>query len=100
MKREAAKAEVTHTLSEIEATRSQQSEAADALNAAQEQYYAIGGEVTRVEQALRFAKERRGELQRDLSKPGAASSRPGNSSTVIGSGLVTGRPSWKRSEPA
>ena len=68
VKREAAKAEVTHTLSEIEATRSQQSEAADALNAAQEQYYAIGGEVTRVEQALRFAKERRGELQRDLEQ--------------------------------
>ena len=68
VKREAAKAEVTHTLSEIEATRSQQSEAADALNAAQEQYYAIGGEVTRVEQALRFAQERRGELQRDLEQ--------------------------------
>ena len=68
VKREAAKAEVTHTLSEIEATRSQQSKAADALNAAQEQYYAIGGEVTRVEQALRFAKERRGELQRDLEQ--------------------------------
>ena len=68
VKREAAKAEVTHTLSEIEATRSQQGEAADALNAAQEQYYTIGGEVTRVEQALRFAKERRGELQRDLEQ--------------------------------
>ena len=68
VKREAAKAEVTRTLNEIEATRSQQSEAADALNAAQEQYYAIGGEVTRVEQALRFAKERRGELQRDLEQ--------------------------------
>ena len=66
VKREAARAEVTHTISGIEAARSQQSEAADALNAAQEQYYAIGGEVTRVEQALRFAQERRGELQRDL----------------------------------
>ena len=68
VKREAAKAEVTHTLSAIEGARSQQSEAADALNAAQEQYYAIGGEVTRVEQALRFAQERRGELQRDLEQ--------------------------------
>ena len=68
VKREAAKAEVTHTLSEIEAARSQQSEAADALSRAQEQYYAIGGEVTRVEQALRFAQERRGELQRDLEQ--------------------------------
>ncbi len=68
VKREAARAEVTHTISGIEAARSQQSEAADALNAAQEQYYAIGGEVTRVEQALRFAQERRGELQRDLEQ--------------------------------
>ena len=68
VKREAAKAEVTHTLSELEAARSQQSEAGDALNAAQEQFYAIGGEVTRVEQALRFAQERRGELQRDLEQ--------------------------------
>ena len=68
VKREAARAEVTHTISGIEAARSKQSEAADALNAAQEQYYAIGGEVTRVEQALRFAQERRGELQRDLEQ--------------------------------
>ena len=68
VKREAAKAEVTHTLSAIEDARSQQREAADALNTAQEQYYAIGGEVTRVEQALRFARERRGELQRDLEQ--------------------------------
>ena len=68
VKREAARAEVTHTISGIEAARSQQSEAADALNTAQEQYYAIGGEVTRVEQALRFAQERRGELQRDLEQ--------------------------------
>ena len=68
VKREAARAEVTHTISGIEAARSQQSDAADALNTAQEQYYAIGGEVTRVEQALRFAQERRGELQRDLEQ--------------------------------
>jgi chromosome segregation protein len=68
VKREAAKAEVTQTLSAIEGARSQQSEAADALNTAQEHYYAIGGEVTRVEQALRFAQERRGELQRDLEQ--------------------------------
>ena len=68
VKLEAARAEVTHTLSEIEGARSQQSEAADALNAAQEQYYAIGGEVTRIEQALRFAQERRGELRRDLEQ--------------------------------
>ena len=68
VKREAAKAEVTHTLSEIEAARSEQTEATDALSAAQEQFYSIGGEVTRVEQALRFAQERRGELQRDLDQ--------------------------------
>ena len=68
VKREAAKAEVTHTMSEIESSRVEQSAAADALNTAQEQYYGIGGEVTRVEQALRFAQERRGELERDLEQ--------------------------------
>ena len=68
VKREAARAELTHTISEIEAARSQQSEAADTLNSAQEQFYAIGSEVTRVEQLLRFAQERRGELQRDLEQ--------------------------------
>ncbi len=68
VKREAAKAEMTHTLSAIEGARAQQGEAASALDSAQEQFYAIGGEVTRVEQALRFAKERRGELQRDLEQ--------------------------------
>ena len=68
VKREAAKAEVTHTMSEIESSRTEQSAASDALNAAQEQFYGVGGEVTRVEQALRFAQERRGELQRDLEQ--------------------------------
>ena len=68
VKREAAKAEVTHTMSEIESSRIEQSAASDAFNAAQEQFYGIGGEVTRVEQALRFAQERRGELQRDLEQ--------------------------------
>ena len=68
VKREAAKAEATHTLSEIETQRSEQTEATEALNSAQEKYYSIGGEVTRIEQALRYAQERRGELQRDLDQ--------------------------------
>lgn len=68
VKREAAKAEVTHTTREIETQRAEQSAATDALNRAQEQFYSVGGEVTRVEQALRYAQERRGELQRDLDQ--------------------------------
>ena len=68
VKREAAVAEITHNNKEIEAQRAEQSAAADALNNAQETYYAIGGEVTRIEQALRFAQERRGELQRHLDQ--------------------------------
>jgi chromosome segregation protein len=68
VKREAAKAEVAHTVSQLETTRLEQAAAADALNSAQERYYSVGGEVTRVEQALRFAQERRGELQRDLEQ--------------------------------
>ncbi len=68
VKREAAVAEITHNNKEIEAQRAEQSASADALNNAQETYYGIGGEVTRVEQALRFAQERRGELQRHLDQ--------------------------------
>lgn len=68
VKREAAKADVAHTLAGIEAARSEQVVAADALSHAQENFYAVGGEVTRIEQALRFAQERRGELQRDLEQ--------------------------------
>ncbi len=66
--REAAKAEATRTLSEIETLRSEQAEASDALNNAQEKFYSIGGEVSRIEQALKYAQERRGELQRDLDQ--------------------------------
>jgi chromosome segregation protein len=72
IKREAAKADVAHTIAGIEETRSEQVAAADALNRAQEAFYAVGGEVTRVEQALRFAQERRGELQRDLDQTRAS----------------------------
>ena len=72
IKREAAKADVAHTLAGIEATRSDQVNAADALSEAQEKFYAVGGEVTRTEQALRFAQERRGELQRDLEQTRAS----------------------------
>ncbi|MDC3015521.1 chromosome segregation protein SMC [Luminiphilus sp.] len=68
VKREAAVAEITHNNKEMEAQRAEQSASADALNNAQETYYGIGGEVTRVEQALRFAQERRGELQRHLDQ--------------------------------
>ena len=66
VKRE-AQAEVTNT-SDIEMQRSAQAEASDALNNAQEKFYSIGGEVSRIEQALKYAQERRGELQRDLIK--------------------------------
>ena len=68
VKREAAKADVAHTLAQVESSRAEQVEAADALSAAQERFYSVGGEVTRIEQALRFAQERRGELQRDLEQ--------------------------------
>jgi chromosome segregation protein len=72
VKREAAKAESVHTKSQLETTRVEQVAAADALNSVQERYYSVGGEVTRVEQALRFAQERRGELQRDLEQTRAS----------------------------
>jgi chromosome segregation protein len=68
IKREAAKADVVHVVASIEAARSEQVVAADALTTAQETFYTVGGEVTRVEQALRFAQDRRGELKRDLEQ--------------------------------
>jgi len=72
IKREAEKADVAHTLAGIEAARSEQLVVADALSQAQESFYTVGGEVTRVEQALRFAQERRGELKRDLEQTRAS----------------------------
>jgi len=68
IKREAGKADVAHTLAGVEAARSEQVVVADALSQAQESFYTVGGEVTRIEQALRFAQERRGELKRDLEQ--------------------------------
>ena len=72
IKREAGKADVAHTLAGIEAARSEQVVVADALSQAQESFYTVGGEVTRIEQALRFAQERRGELKRDLEQTRAS----------------------------
>lgn len=68
IKREAAKADVAHAVAGIETARSEQVSASDALARAQENFYTVGGEVTRIEQALRFAQERRGELKRDLEQ--------------------------------
>ncbi len=72
IKREAAKADVAHAVAGIETARAEQVVAADALTQAQENFYTVGGEVTRVEQALRFAQERRGELKRDLEQTRAS----------------------------
>ena len=72
VKREAGRADVAHTLAGIEAARSEQVAVADALGQAQERFYTVGGEVTRIEQALRFAEERRGELKRDLEQTRAS----------------------------
>ena len=68
VKREAANAELGHVASQIEQLRQDQVGATDAFNQAQEAFYSVGGEVTRVEQALRFAQERRGELKRNLEQ--------------------------------
>ena len=93
VKREATVAEITHNNKEIEAQRAEQSAAADALNNAQETYYAVGGEVTRVEQALRFAQERRGELQRHLDQTRSNLEQTQNIWMWIGFVWVIGRAS-------
>jgi len=65
---EADRAELRRLEAEIEAQRTAQADAADAFNAVQGRYYAIGAEIARLEQALRFAAETRERHERDLGR--------------------------------
>ena len=51
---------------DIEGTRVALAEATDAFNTVQADYYSVGGEVTRVEQALKYEQERRATIESDL----------------------------------
>ncbi len=50
----------------IEALRAEYSDATDSFNHIQANYYTVGGEVTRVEQSLRFEQEKRASINDDL----------------------------------
>ncbi len=52
----------------MEKQRAEQTGANDAFNAAQKEFYSIGAEITRLEQALQHARERRAQLEQDQAQ--------------------------------
>ena len=67
VRQEAERAEVERFSAAIESTRVKLSDATDAFNTVQADYYSVGGEVTRVEQALKYEQERRATIEQDLT---------------------------------
>lgn len=53
---------------QLEVLRDKHTECADIYQEAQERYYTIGGEVSRIEQSLQHQRERKNQLQRDLQE--------------------------------
>jgi len=68
VRQEAERAEQQRIASLIEKLRIELTDATDHFNDVQANYYTVGGEVTRVEQALRFQKERRATIEQDLAQ--------------------------------
>ncbi len=66
VQQEAERAALQHALASIESLRVDLSDASEQLNTVQADYYSVGGEVTRLEQALRFQQERRASISEDL----------------------------------
>ena len=66
IKQEAERAAFERVGADIEGTRVSLAEATDAFNSVQADYYSVGGEVTRVEQALKYEQERRATIESDL----------------------------------
>jgi chromosome segregation protein len=64
----AANAEQERFNLDIERLRLAHHDATEHLNAVQAEFYSIGGEVTRVEQAIKYEKEKRDGAQRDLQQ--------------------------------
>lgn len=67
-KQEAKKADLQNVETHLEAARQKQIDTNDAFNHQQQQYYAIGSEVTRIEQAISHQKERQQQLVEDKSQ--------------------------------
>ena len=65
---EAAVADLRGVESKLEHLREQHTEAHDHFNEVQGEYYKLGADVARVEQAIQHAKEKRQQLQRDATE--------------------------------
>ena len=68
IERERYQAEVSSCISEIESLRQQITDANTGASQLQGDFYALGSEVSRIEQAMNFAKQRRETLARDLEQ--------------------------------
>lgn len=68
VRQEAERADLERVGAAIESTRVTLADATDRFNGVQADYYSVGGEVTRVEQALRYEQERRATIEQDLSQ--------------------------------
>lgn len=66
--RERHQAQVSSCLSEIESLRQQITDANAGTSELQGSFYSLGSEVSRIEQAMNFAKQRRDTLARDLEQ--------------------------------
>ena len=65
---EAVIAEQRNADSEIEKWRDQHTELNDSFNQVQARYYSIGADISRIEQALQFNRDRQRQLQEDLQQ--------------------------------
>ena len=79
---EADRAELRRLEADIEGQREAHADASDAFNAVQGRYYAVGAEIARLEQALKFAAETRarqeselGRIRRELAEAGDLQAR-------------------------
>ncbi|MCF6281574.1 MAG: chromosome segregation protein SMC [Candidatus Polarisedimenticolaceae bacterium] len=65
---EASMAEQRRLEAEIELAREKQTETHDQFNSVQGDFYAIGAEISTLEQAIQFARDSRRQLEQDLAK--------------------------------
>ncbi len=65
---ERRRAEQRRLEAQIEADRDAHAEASDGFNAVQGRYYAVGAEIARLEQAIRFADENRSRQEAELAR--------------------------------
>src|SRR5690606_13405157 len=65
---EAIIAEQRNADSEIEKRRDQHAELNDSFNQVQARYYGIGAEISHIEQAMQFSRDRQRQLQEDLQQ--------------------------------